>query len=313
MTVDFGFVGAGGMAETHADALDALDARIVGVCSRTEKSARALAEPRGAATYPDPETLFEEADLDAVVVAIPPYAHDGQEELAVEHDVALFVEKPLALSRETAREVRDAVEERGVVSQVGHQFRYADVVERARDILDGRAVAQIEGRWIDSVAPLPWWTQKEESGGQIVEQSVHVFDLVRAFGGEVTEYAAFGGRQVVTEAIDFADSSTVAMHHESGAVSQVASTSASPEKDVSLDLVAEDCRLELDLVAHTLTGTVDGESVRIEGDRRPYEKELAAFVEAVEAGDPSCPRSPYADAFRTFELTLDVDDALDAS
>jgi predicted dehydrogenase len=299
------------MAELHVDNLDSLDARLAAVSSRSEESARALAEPHGAAVYDGAETMLRDADLDAVVVSVPPHAHDGQELLAAEHGVDLFVEKPLALSADTARAVRDAVAEHDLVTQVGHQFRYADVVEEARRLLGDRTVAQIEGRWVDAVAPLPWWTQKAESGGQLVEQSTHVFDLVRYFGGEVADLAGFGGQRVVTDEIDFADSSVVAMRHETGVVSQVTSTSASPEKDVGLELVAEDCRLELDLVAHTLTGTVDGESVHVEGDDRHYEAELAAFVEAVATGDPTLPRSPYADGFATFELTLAADEALD--
>jgi predicted dehydrogenase len=187
------------------------------------------------------------------------------------------------------------------------------VVERARDLVSDRALAQIEARWIDQVAPLPWWTQKRQSGGQIVEQSTHVFDLVRYFGGDVADCAAFGGQRVATDEIDFADSSIAVMRHENGVVSQVASTAASPEKDVSLELVGEDLRLELDLVSHTLAGTVDGESIDDggNGDEVMYGAELDAFVEAVERDDPSIPRSPYGDARRTFELTKDVDDALD--
>ncbi|MBV0925664.1 Gfo/Idh/MocA family oxidoreductase [Halomicroarcula limicola] len=311
MTVDIGVVGAGGMAETHADNFDSVDARLVGVCSRTEESARELAESHGAETYPDAETMFRTGDLDAVLVTVPPSAHGEYERLAAEHGVDFFVEKPLALSRETARDVRDAVEAADLVTQVGHQFRYADIVERAHELLGDRTLAQIEGRWVDAVSPLPWWSRKAESGGQLVEQSAHVFDLVRDFGGEVADLAAFGGHRVVTQEIDFADASVVAMRHDSGVVSQVASTSASPEKDVSLELVAEDCRLELDFVAGTLTGTVDDESIRFEGEQRPYERELAAFVEAVETDDPSHPRSTYPDALRTFELTLDADEALD--
>lgn len=311
MTVDTGVIGAGGMAAAHTDHFEGVNARLVGVCSRTDESARELAESHGAETYSNAETMFREADLDAALITVPPYAHNGYEQLAAKHNVDFFVEKPLALSRETARDICDAAEAADLVTQVGHQFRYADIVERAHALLEDRPLAQIEGRWIDAVSPLPWWSQKDESGGQLVEQSAHIFDLIRDFGGEVADLAAFGDHRVVTDEIDFADASVVAMHHESGIVSQVTSTSASPEKDVSLEITAEDCRLELDFVSHTLTGTVDGETIHIEGDQRPYEKELAAFVEAVETGDPTHPRSPYPDALRTFELTMDADDALD--
>jgi predicted dehydrogenase len=310
VTLDIGLVGAGHIMATHRSNLADRDANVVGVCSRTESSAREMAAPHDAAVYTDYEALYERERPDAVLVAIPPHAHDGHEAAAAERGIDLFVEKPLCLSRQYAREVADAVDEAGIVSQVGHQFRYADVVERAADVLEDRTVSQIEGRWIDGVAPLSWWPSKDTSGGQVVEQSTHVFDLLRHLAGDVADVSAYGGQRVVTDDIDFADASVAAMRHENGVVSQVSSTSASPAKDVSLEIVADGCRLELDLVAHTLTGTVDGESVEYRGDGTPYAAELGAFLGAVRSGDPSRPRSPYRDAARTFELTLDVDDAL---
>jgi predicted dehydrogenase len=310
VTVNIGLVGAGGIMETHRSNLADHDADVVGVCSRTEESARAMAELHDASVYTDHEALYERESLDAALIAIPPFAHTDQELLAAERGIDFFVEKPLALSRETAREIAAAVDDAGLVTQVGHQFRYADVVERAVDVVDDRTLTLVEGRWVDEVAPLPWWTEKAKSGGQVVEQSPHVFDLVRLFAGDVADLSAYGGQRVVTEDIDFADSSVAAMRHENGAVSQVTSTSASPEKDVGLDLVGDGCRLELDLASHALTGTVDGEPVEYRGSASRYEDELAAFLEAVERNDPALPRSPYRDALRTFELTLDVDEAL---
>lgn len=310
MTLNVGLVGAGGIMEVHAANLADRDVNVAGVCSRTEESARTMAESYGASAYTDHEELYEREPLDAVCIAIPPFAHTDQELLAAERGIDFFVEKPLALSRGTAREIAEAVDDAGVVTQVGHQFRYADVVERAAEIVDGRTLALVEGQWIDGVAPLPWWSEKDRSGGQVVEQSTHVFDLLRHFAGEVADLAAVGDRRVVTDDIDFADTSVAAMHHENGAVSRVSSTSASPEKDVGLELVGDGCRLELDLVEHTVRGTVDGGTLEYRGSGSHYEDQLAAFLEAVEAGDRTLPRSPYRDALRTFELTLDVDEAL---
>lgn len=310
MTLTIGLVGAGGMMEIHRSILADHDVDIAGVCSRTAESAREMAEPHGASVYTDHEALYDGESLDAVCIAIPPFAHTDQEVLAAERGIDFFVEKPLALSRETAREVADAVEDSDVVTQVGHQYRYADIVERAVDLVDDRTLTLVEGRWIDAVAPLSWWPEKATSGGQIVEQSTHVFDLVRYFAGEVSELSAYGGQRVVTDEIDFADSSIATMRHENGVVSQVTSTSASPEKDVGLELVAEGCRLELDFEDDTMRGTVDGRPLEFRGGDSHYEDQLAAFLQAVEAGDRSRPRSPYADALKTFELTVDVDDAL---
>jgi predicted dehydrogenase len=148
----------------------------------------------------------------------------------------------------------------------------------------------------------------------VVEQAVHVYDLVRYFAGDVESVEARGDQQVVTEEIDFPDSSSATMHHESGAVSHVSASSAAPTKDVGLELVAEDARLELNFDANRLAGVADGEEIHFEGDGREddeadagmYAAELDAFVDAVAAADPSAPRSPYVDALRSFEVTKDV-------
>lgn len=322
MTVEIAVVGAGGMAEEHLSNLaDHPDAETVAVVATSEESARETADQferedgPAIAAYADPAACYdaEKPDAeepDAAVVSVPPFAHPEPELAAAERDVHLFVEKPLATSRATAREVAEAVADSGLVTQVGHMYRYADIVERAADLLEDRQIALVEGRWIDGVAPLDWWPEKAKSGGQVVEQAVHIYDLVRYLAGDVAEIEAHGDQRVVTDEIDFPDSSSATMHHESGAVSHVAASSAAPTRDVGVEVVAEECRLELDFDANRLTGVVDGEEITFEGGDAGYAAELDAFVDAVADADPSAPRSPYADARRTFEVTMDVRDRI---
>lgn len=313
MVIEIGVIGAGGMATDHLDNIAAHpNAEAVAVCAATESSARETADEHGIRPYTDAEELYRVERPDAAIVAIPPFAHGDAELSAAEHGVDLLVEKPLALSRETARTIHRAVEDAGLVTQVGHMLRYADVVERAVELVDDRPLALVEGRWIDAVPPLEWWSIKARSGGQVVEQATHIYDLVRYFAGDVESVSAVGGQRVVTEEIDFADSSIGTMRHENGVVSQVTATSASPTLDYGVELVGEGLRLELDFVDHVLAGVVDGERVREVGDERMYAKELDAFVEAVEADDPSGVRSPYGDALRTFELTMTVDEEIES-
>ncbi|WP_435181783.1 Gfo/Idh/MocA family protein [Halorussus sp. AFM4] len=317
MTVEVAVIGAGGMAADHlANLSENPDAETVGVCATSEASARSTADEFEAngqiGAYADPATCYDAEEPDAAIVAVPPYAHPGPELAAAERGIDLLVEKPLALARDDARRVRDVVAEADLVTQVGHMYRYADIVERAVDLLGDRQVALVEGRWIDGVAPLDWWPERAESGGQVVEQAVHVYDLVRYLAGGVDSVEAHGGEEVVTDAIDFPDTSSATMRHESGAVSHVAASSASPTRDVGLELVAENCRLELDFDAHRLAGVADGEEVREEGSGAMYAAELDAFVAAVEAGEPGATRSPYADALRSFELTMDVTERIEA-
>lgn len=312
MPVEVAVIGAGGMATDHLENLTAnQQAEAIAVCAATEDSARETATTYGITPYTDVEDLYLTENPDAAIVAIPPFAHADPELLAAGHDIDLLIEKPLALSQETARRVLNAVEDAGLITQVGHMFRYADIVERAVELIDDRPLTLIEGRWIDGVAPLDWWPIKAKSGGQVIEQATHIYDLVRYFAGDVESVSAVGGHRVITDEIDFVDSSIGLMRHENGVVSQVAASSVSPEPDFGIELVGKDLRLELDLADHVLTGVVDDTTVHEESREQMYTKELAAFIEAVETDDPTLLRSPYSDAIHTFELTLAVDEAID--
>ncbi|HET7325387.1 MAG TPA: Gfo/Idh/MocA family oxidoreductase [Halococcus sp.] len=323
MTLELAFVGVGGIASVHLERIEATDdAAVVAVCDIDEDRAREVASPWDAAVFTDHERMFAEADFDAVFVCLPPFAHTNQELLAAEHDVDLFVEKPLGLSVEYAREVREAVEEAGIVTQVGHMNRYTDIAERAEELLSDRTVALADGRWFGGLPGAAWWREKASSGGQVVEQAIHIYDLVRGFAGDAEWVSAVGGQTVVTESIDFADSTTASIRHANGTVSHVSASSASPENDVGLTVIGENAYLDLDFDNGVLRGQLDGEEVHHEnqvdvrwtdyrGENDAFRKELDDFLDAVRAGDSDQPRSPYADALRSFELTLAVNESLE--
>jgi predicted dehydrogenase len=101
-------------------------------------------------------------------------------------------------------------------------------------------------------------------------------------------------------------------------------SSASPEGDVGLTIVGENAYLDLDLTDGVLHGRIDGEDVHYENDvavrwmdyqggNDAFRKELDEFLAAVQTDDPSRPRSPYADALRSFELTLAVTESLETN
>lgn len=312
MSTKIAFIGAGGIAGTHMDNLEGrTDADVVAVCDIVEEAAEEAARRFDAAVYTDHHDLYDSEEFDAVVVAVPPFAHEDQEILAAENGVDLLVEKPLSLSAEKAREINEAVQEAGIVTQVGHMNRYSDMVEEATALLGDRQIALVDARWIGGVpgGEDHWWRHEDRSGGQIIEQATHVYDLVRYFAGEVEAVKGYGGREVRTDLLDFPDSTTVSMDHEDGAVSHVFSSSASPGHEVSVEVVGEDARLTIDFTAGEMTGVVDGEEVHLESDGITYEDELDAFLEAVETRDRSLCRSPYEDALRTFETTLAATEA----
>ena len=57
--------------------------------------------------------------------------------------------------------------------------------------MQDQTIGMALGRWMGGMPGVAWWRRQEGSGGQFVEQTTHIVDLLRYCAGEVTEvYAA---------------------------------------------------------------------------------------------------------------------------
>ena len=199
MAVRIAFLGCGGIAKAHMDRLKRIEAaKMVAFCDIDPEKAGWAANQYGGKAYSDFEEMLKRQRLDALWVCVPPFAHEGQEVLAAEKGLHLFVEKPLALDLETAREVANAIRKSGVISSVGYVIRYCKHVAEARRLLRGRRVDLLAGHYLCSMKGASgWWPVMSKSGGQVVEQSTHTVDLMRCLGGDVRKvFAIYALREV---------------------------------------------------------------------------------------------------------------------
>jgi myo-inositol 2-dehydrogenase/D-chiro-inositol 1-dehydrogenase len=307
-----GLIGAGGVAQRHARILSDLEqVQIVGVTDVTPAAAESLAGQYGGRAFSDVESLLAEG-LDAVYICIPPFAHGPAEHAVISAGIPFFAEKPIALEMDTAQEIARLVAQRDLLTSVGHHWRYLDVVEQARALLQGRQIRLVTGAWLDKVPPVAWWPHRDRSGGPIVEQAAHVLDLARHLAGEVVEVTAVADpTPPAVDGADVAGATAATLRFASGAVGTLAATCVLGWKErAGLEIYADGLALaisETGLVIRTADGvrTVDSdpESARIAVDR--------AFIEAVR-GEGTDVRVPYAEALRTHALALAVAEAADS-
>ena len=305
-----GIIGAGWIAGVHLRVLSGFDdVQVVGIASRNPDSAGRLAESAGARVYPDYRSMLDAAALDAVFVCLPPYAAVEPALAVVDRGIALFAEKPLGLDEEWPARIAKAIHGKGVVSCVGYQWRYLEVVDRARELLESHPPQLVVGSWLGETPGAEWWIRKDRSGGQILEQATHIFDLARYLAGEMEPTAA-AGRRVPRPAYpdsDILDVTETSVRFASGAIGSFSTTSllAGPHR-VELDMVSDGLALTLEvlnarLVVRLGTGTTTL-APPSEFDT-PYELQNRAFIDAVQ-GKPNRIRSSYDDALLTHHLTL---------
>jgi predicted dehydrogenase len=301
-----GLVGAGGVAQRHARVLTGFeDVELLGVTDVAPEAAAALGGAHGTRTFRDVDELLA-AGPDAVYVCVPPFAHGPVEEAVIAAGVPMFVEKPVAVDLETAERVAAMVERRGLLTAVGHHWRYLHVVEQARELLADRPIRMVSGSWLDKVPPVAWWTRRDRSGGPVVEQAAHVLDLIRVLVGEITEVTAYGdGTPPPVDGADIDSVTVAAARFASGAVGTLTAACVLGWKHrAGLEILADELALTL---------TEDGLVVCDADGERRYEADPAgahaavdrAFVDAVRGiGDDV--RVPYAEALGTQRLACAI-------
>jgi predicted dehydrogenase len=308
--IQLGFIGAGGIANAHADALKKVpDATIVAVTDVDEAALQKFAEKTGGKPFADIESMFGESSLDAVYIVVPPFAH-GKAELAVpESGLPFFVEKPVALDGGFAKEISEEVKRRDVMTSVGYMNRYRAGVQKARELLSGEPAVMAFGGWFGGTPHGGhWFGDRSKSGGQFHEQVTHTVDLVRYFLGEPVEVYAAAARGFVTgvEGYTSDDGLTVALRFADGAVANLmASLSSNAGGEVFLNVHSVNRNFRFTNWEHNLLLQERGKDpTTITGEPNIFVIEDAAFVQAVQTGDRSLIRCDYPDGVKSALVSL---------
>lgn len=329
-------IGCGGIGTYHlGHFLDYKDIELAGFCDLVIEKAEAFVKRAGQGkAYADYRVMYDEVKPDMVFICVPPYCHGEIEFETIARGIPMFIEKPVALNLDLAYKIRDAIEQAHLITAVGFQCRYADIVDNTRAFVESHEVPFVECVRMGGVPMVEWWRDKSRSGGQIVEQTIHNYDMVRYMMGEPAEVFTLGARGFVKgiENYDTDDLSTTVVRFKNGALGSL-STGCYAETGEAFDskiiFSAPNARLEhyiLDKVRifgakaedadnglifkgdGTMAATGEGLVIKAKNDAGVLCDRT--FVDAVLTGDGSKIRSPYADAVRTLEFVLACNESM---
>jgi len=226
-------IGCGHFAKRHAAILTSLDdIHLVGFCDqeleRAEFYNQQFAQGK-AKVYVDFHELFQELSLDLVYICLPPYAHTDEVKLACQHNVHFLIEKPVALTMEQALRMAAWVKASKIKAQVGFMYRFGDAVAQLKQLTRDKGVAGpgfLTGRYACNSLHSWWWKDRSKSGGQIVEQIIHLFDLARYLLGEPASVFSIQENlfHQVVEGYTVEDVSATVIQFNSGSIAVIAAT-----------------------------------------------------------------------------------------
>jgi myo-inositol 2-dehydrogenase/D-chiro-inositol 1-dehydrogenase len=336
-------IGCGGIGEYHlGHFLEFHDIGLAGFCDLIPERAEKFVQRAGSGkAFTNYKEMYDAVQPDMVFICIPPTQHGEIEFETIKRGIPFFVEKPVALSMDLARQIRDEVKKAGLITASGFQCRYSNLVEPNVKYINDKGVVFIDCIRVGGVPDAPWWKDKALSGGQIVEQTIHQFDIIRYVFDEPEEVFTFATRGFVTEVDGYNtdDLSTTVVRFRSGALATISTGCYAKSGDAADSKVvfsSRDARAELRILkdlkifglkeddgaaedqADGLVVKGDGAMYASKSGEIVYKQDGDAgilcdrtFIDAVLTGDGSKIRSPYEDAVRTLEFTLACNESME--
>ncbi len=231
----FAILGAGMVAEYHLNAIQEcadLGARLVGVGHYNPARYEDISERFGAPASSYDELLADPA-VDAVCICTPSGHHAQQAIAAASSGKHVLVEKPMALSLADADAMIAACRANGVQLGVCLQRRAEPLFRRVHDAIHGGDLGEITLGVVTMpyFRDEPYYAQAEwrgtwamDGGGVLMNQGIHIVDLLLWFLGDPVEVHAFADSR--HRSVEIEDTAGAVLRFANGTVATITASVA---------------------------------------------------------------------------------------
>ncbi len=305
-------VGAGHMGAFHAEKLAQLEregvARLACVCDADPARAAEVAGKYDVRALREPERLRELAD--AACLAVPTTDHARVARELLEAGLDVLVEKPIATTREDARQLIDLAERRGRVLQVGHIERFSRAFAAIRPVLN-------RPRFIEAhrIGPYP---DRATDVSVILDVMIHDLDIVASLAGAEVERVEAVGVPVLSSSEDIANAR---IRFANGCILNLTASRVSLESLRKVRLFQSDAYISIDFGENSLTivrregRPESGETPRIHAEKLELDSGDALLAQdrafATSVRERTKPDVSGEDGYRALDLALRIEESIE--
>ena len=307
-----GIIGAGNMGRYHHAAATGYGAEVVAVHDTRLEAARELASRANAQLATTALDAFFDVDMDGVVITTPPPIRLEPIEMACDRSIPVMVEKPPALNMIEGRKCLACIEKADVIAAVGFQLRYHPLYERLKALIASETVHLVRTvctvNYYLSFRMSPWFLQYEISGGPLPEQAVHVLDCARFVMGnpKPVQAHALAIKNMALERTEFDAENAIQMTYQldNGVFGTHMNHCGTEGFSFEVEVVGPHLRLQANMTENAIRGYLNGESISesVVSEQDSGFDKTTAWLRAIETGDRTLIRSPFADALQTLAL-----------
>jgi predicted dehydrogenase len=204
-TIGIGVIGMGWMGEAHSRAYRlvgdrfhdrGIDARLV-ACADTDPDRAAAARERFGfeRSTTDWHDVVADPAVEAISITAPTDAHLAVIRASLAAGKPVLCEKPVGRTPAETLEAAQLARGTGLITFAGYNYRWAPVVQHARDLIAGGALGELthyRGRFLngyakDSDGVLSWRFLESQGYGALSDLLSHAIDLAHLLGGPIAE------------------------------------------------------------------------------------------------------------------------------
>ena len=286
-----GLIGTGKHGSRYARHVreDFPDLELVAIARGDPEKADETARQLGCRPYRDYHDLLAAADVDAVIVVVPPTLHVEVVRAAARRRKPVLLEKPAAVSLAAARALLDAVHRDPIPVMVAQTLRYNAVVQAVRahrEALGAVHSLSLSQRFERS--RLTWLDDPNLSGGGMaLHTGVHSFDLLRFLTGLEADAVSCQMARINTTRTEDSFAATVCLGGGK-VLATVSGSRATGGRTGHVEIAGTDAVLVGDHVlnhAHLLVGT-QARPIPVREPVATVREVIRGFVHALRTGNP---------------------------
>ena len=188
--IKVGLIGCGFMGAMHSNCYKNIEGvEVVAFADVRKEKAIELAKGTNAEIYGDGVELIEKANVDIIDICLPTYLHAKYALIAMDKVKYLFVEKPVTLSIEEAKEMLEKSRRTNCSVQVGQVIRFWDEYVELQKIVENQKYGKVINANFRRLSPRPLWgwnnwlLDGKLSGGAAQDLHIHDIDYVLSLFG----------------------------------------------------------------------------------------------------------------------------------
>ena len=160
--------------------------RIVACCDFSEGTLARNRQDYGAGLFTtgDYRALLARS-LDAVIIATPDFLHEEQAVAVVGRGLALYLEKPMALTIAGCDRILRAAAKTRARLYVGHNMRHMPFVQKMKALVDGGAIGEVKACWVRHFVGhggdfyfRDWHAERRYTTGLLLQKAAHDLDII---------------------------------------------------------------------------------------------------------------------------------------